>query len=399
MDDTAYGTTNRPWDILISGSGPSGLAAGIAAARRGMTVCICEKAAHPGPMPRGETVHDHPIFTELLGEGFMESISLHATEKRRYNSPCSLKQLDFVRSTPSIVFRWEEFICRLYENALGADVTFRFGCKVVSGLIGEDGVCRGVELSPGGRIYARTVLACDGHGSSLGRQSGVCYGHINLPTVKRLASGFNGDYPGFEFFFITQGMLDYAPRFPPAVIFVFPRESGHCETGMTVFTRVAESLCKKCDIPSREETLRVWKRLVLDYPRFSELMKGTKIELEYYTELPNAKLHEPPMAIPGLALIGDSAGFIEASGGSGISSSLQEAAICAEFLSQADAPAWDEPLVQRFNKHMTDSGIYRHIRKVYRLIGIFQQLFFGIVRTAKGVNRNWWLLKLLMPLQ
>ncbi len=77
--------TEKTYDVLISGAGPAGLTAAIACARWGLKTLIVERENTPGKYPRGETIHDHPILDEFLGEGFIHEIALHTAGGRNFN--------------------------------------------------------------------------------------------------------------------------------------------------------------------------------------------------------------------------------------------------------------------------------------------------------------------------
>jgi flavin-dependent dehydrogenase len=221
---------------------------------------------------------------------------------------------------------------------------------------------------------------------------------MNNMIVKCLITNFTHSYRGFEYFFIAQGSLDYAPRFPPAVIFIFPRNETACEVGMMTFTSAALKLSQFCNLPDKTETMRVWKRLCTDYPKFSEIMRDVQIQSEYITQIPNAKNFVSSMTVPGLVLLGDAIGFIEASGASGISATLQSAKVCIEFLAQNRNHHWDPQLQERYTTHFQTSIIARHINKVYRIILTVLNYIFAGMRTAKKINQRWWLIHLLYRL-
>jgi len=397
MSSQILGSLENPWDVIISGAGPAGLAAAIFCARAGFQVVVCEKADRCAPFPRGETVHNHPIFDELLGNGYLESIALHHTAARKFNSPESRKSFEIFRPTPSIVFKWEQFIDRLYAQATALNIIFKFQTEIVSPII-IDQICVGIQTKSEEMIYAKTVLACEGNNSPLGISAGVSYSKMNCQIVKSIISNFSNEYRGFEYFFIPSGQLLYAPRFPPSIVFIFPRDGQNCEIGMMTFTKAALGMKKYCDMPSDSEVLRVWQQLKLTYPRLSTILHGSKVELEQVTQIPTAEMYWPAMPIPGLALLGDSMGFIETSGASGIVSSLLSTQFCAGFLTSHKNDSWDSQLQEHYNIGFQNTPIYHHIAKLYKIIPTGIGLIFKYLRTPARINRWWWLIHLFYKL-
>jgi flavin-dependent dehydrogenase len=390
-------TPPNRWDLIIVGAGPVGLAAAIVAGRNGCKTLLLEQADRPGPAPRGETVHDHPIFTELLGDGVLSSLALNITDLRLYHSPGSLQTHELHRKSPSIVFEWHALIEKLNNQATSAGVTLRCHAKVTAPLI-ENGICVGVKVGAE-EIRGKTVIGSDGHQSVLGRAVGVPYPRMDCLIVKRLVHQWTDAYRGFSYFFIPVGSVAEAPRFPPGVIFAFPRQPGYCEVGFMVFTHAALKIPKYCDLPDKTEMMRVWNILVASHPKFSDLMRGTVTDFEYVTAIPTAALYPKIMPIPGLMLLGDSAGFVEASGGSGISAGMQAAKVAVEFLKSiplAEDLPWTADRIRLLDKTFSSSHIYKHIRLVYRFTQWFQRLFYARFRTAEKINQKWpWFRKIM----
>jgi len=388
---------DKLWDVVISGAGPAGLAAGIFCARTGLRTLVCEKGMRPSPFPRGETVHPDKILDDLLGDHWLEDNSLYQTSLRKFNSPGVQQWFEIQRKTPSLIFHWDTFIDRLWQRATDVGVEFAFNKEVVSPLF-KGTICHGIQCKDGSKLFGRTILVCDGHTSRLGQSQGVPYQKMNSPMVKCLLSNFQSEYSGFEYFFIAAGEIDRSPHFPPAIAYIFPRGSDVCEAGLMVFNSAAMILHPRCIIPDEKEMLKTWQYIKATYPRLSDLLKDTKVELEEVTALPHTKIQSTENSIPGLIFLGDSIGFIEASGASGILSSMKSAQLTAEFLIQHSPLTWTPSLDVRFTTFFQKSPVYKRLKTLNFIVITVLNFIFARIRTGQKINRHWWLVKLFYKL-
>ncbi len=385
----------KSYDIIISGAGPAGLTAAIFCAQRGLSVLVCEKGKIPGPLPRAETVYNHPIFSQTLGDEFIPHISLLATSKRKFNSPGAKKSFTITLSgtRKSHVFEWRNLINALTKKAKSSGAKFRMSSEVKAPII-SDGSCIGVMLKNGEKIFSRTIFACDGHTSNLGRYAGVSYETMNTLIVKNIVKNFHSDYDGFEYFFIGAGEISCAKDFSALIAFVFPRGNGQCETGLYL---PPDPAFKQGIIPSRIDTnrfLEIWHEAKSVYPRLSALMKPTKNLHESATYVPVGRLHRHSVPIPGLVLIGDAIGFLEASGVSGIITSMENAHFAADFIIRHGNPPWSRWLANKYQKEFSHSSVFRTVKKRYAMVALFNSIVFSGMKTADGINRHWWFVKL-----
>lgn len=385
----------KKYDIIISGAGPAGLAAAVFCAKSGLSVLVCEKGKIPGPQPRAETVYDHPIFDQTLEKGFIPHIGLYTTAKRKFNSPGAKKTLTITLSgnRKSYVFEWRDLIDALEKKAKSFGAELRMSSEVEAPLI-EDGICTGVMLKSGEKIYGRTILGCDGHASNLGRYAGVSYEAMNTLIVKNIVKNFQSDYDGFEYFFIGAGEISCAREFPCLVAFVFPRGNGRCEVGLYLPPGPA---FKHGIIPShidKNRFLEIWHEVKTTYPRLSALMKPTKNLYESVAYIPVGRLHHPSAPLPGLILLGDAIGFLEASGVSGIITSMENARFVADFIVRHGNPPWSRWLAKKYSIEFEQSSLYRMVKKRYAMTALFNSIVFSGFKTAERINRHWWFIRL-----
>ncbi len=378
------------YDVIVVGAGPAGLSAAYFCGTSNKNVLVIEKQKVPGPYPRGETLHDDMILDELLGPGVMKSLQLHLTADRLYHSPSNIKSAVRIAKTPSIVFEWKEFINRMYERCQQLqNIRFLFNTEVLGPIYADNSsACIGV-FTKDARFYAHTVIAANGHTSSIGTSLGIPYdSSMNLPMVKCLVTGFRSEYMGFEYFFFTENQFPEFPNYPSGVAFIFPRNADHCEIGYMLFTHISPTSIKNNQI-SDSDLMKLWQFLKQNLVGFSDRIKDVKIELEMPTRLPNVRLLEDLMQRPGLFLIGDAAGMVEASGGSGLIAGIKAGKLAAEIIKEQGTNPWDKHSQESANKTIKNSILYKKLKKNYAFVGKFQKYLFGNLKSADKINKRW----------
>ncbi len=408
--------SEQPYDFVIVGAGPAGLAAGIAAARKGMKAVVLEKGAVAGPLPRGEGVNRYPLFDDLLGSDFLETRCYRMDGSLEFHSPFDRKQVLLAGNKDIYFFEWRQFMDRLVEMAVSCGVSIRYNSKVIGPLVNKTQICIGVrcrqEDGAVREIYGKAVLACDGHKSVMGRHYGVDYDRLNCAMVKGIIRNANIDIsqkPVLQFFLVGNGDLRYAPNLPPCVAYAFPLGGRKMEVGLMLRMGQASQMGNTVRIPGNKTFSLVWTRLKEEYPGFSSFFKGAEMEYEAVTALTNAGMVSSVIPAPGLVLIGDSAGFVDPFGSSGIYSSMAMATFWTELLSNESkkiaakrkgevnpTELWRPGRIAKYKKVFRRTGIYRHIRKSYARIGKFEWYVFKHLRTAERINSRWRLISFLL---
>ncbi len=409
--------TDGFFNFVIAGAGPAGLAAAIAAARKGLKAVVLEKGETAGPRPRGEGIRYFPLLGELLGKDYFENECFKMGGGAVYHSPGDLQQTTLTSKTPLYFFEWRSFIDKLYDTAADLGVDFRFKAEVL-GPIEEENICTGLKYRDKEkreqRICGNVVLACDGHKSVLGGFYGVQYEQLNCAMVKCLISNANLDIkktPDLQFYLIGNGDLEYARDFPPCVVYGFPIGEQKMEVGLMLRMSQAAKMRKTVNDPDNKAFFEVWKNLKQTYPGFSTYFEGAKIEHEEITGLSNVAMVENFMPKSGLVLIGDSAGFVDPFGSSGLYSGMAMADFWVDILADRlldlsqgkpiDGPVdglWNLQNVRSDTENFKKTVIYKQISGSYSLIGKFEWLIFRFLKTAKRINKGWklisWLLKI-----
>ena len=396
------------YHFIIVGAGTAGLTAAIVATKLNRKVLVLEKGDKPAPKPRGETIHHYALLDEILGKDFLPLISKHDTPNRLFHSPKNKFQSHIKSSSTSYVFEWEDFIARFNEKIKEFEIEIRCNCEVTEPII-ENNVCIGVKYrdinGAEQKALGNTILACDGYNSTIGSQLGVDYKYINNPMVKCLVNQANiniKEQSALELFLVTSGELTYAPNFPPCALFMFPRGGKEIEIGLMIFSTAALSL-KDIYIPDKKEIKRVWNEIKNLYPGFNTFLKGAEITYEELTGIGSANMTKKYLPYPGVVLIGDSAGFVEASGSSGLYSSMAMADFWVrliykelgdlpennEELIKINKSLWTKEYIDTSKKLFRQTEIFKHITKTYQLFNSFLKSIFVNMRTAENINEKW----------
>ncbi len=389
---------SRIFDFVIVGAGPAGLTASIVAAREGFKVVVIEKGEQAGPKPRGEGMGHYAIVDDILGKDFLPSIGFKSNGDRVWHSPGNLQITTTYREYPHYFFEWREFIDRFVEKAKEVGVDILLKSEVIEP-IEKNGVCVGIkyknEFSNINEIYGKAVLDCSGYTGVIGRYYGVPYDEeINCPIIKCLVSEANIEIektPGLQFFFIGNGDLNYSPNFPPSVAYIFPLENKKLEVGLML--RMAQvPQMKTVIVPDDKEILKVWDNLKKNYPGFSEFFKAAKIDYEEVTVLPNARMVKDFVPRPGVVLIGDSAGFVNPFGSSGLYYSMEMSQFWVKNIAKKmkeKEDIWSAENIEDYKTAFENYDVYKEVKGLYNLIGAFEYKIFNRLRTAEKINKKW----------
>ncbi|MBI9104031.1 MAG: FAD-dependent oxidoreductase [Spirochaetales bacterium] len=388
------------WDFIIAGGGPAGLAAAITAGRRGAKCIVVEKGKTPGPEPRGESIAPYPFMDELLGKEWLKNNSSNDPSFRRFHSPLDKKNTLINVHKPYYFFHWEKLITHMTRLATETGAEFLLESEV-TGLIEKENRCLGVQYKASDNstheLLGTTVLGCMGHNDTLGSRFGIEREDIDCPTIKyfsRNAPKINLEtHPNLQFYMIPSGMLEIAPDLPPAVAYVFPLVNGEMEAGLMLRLGPLKDL-KGIKIPDEEKMMAVWDFLTTSYPGFSDFFHGAETTYKKLTVISNRKLFERviPHQSGGLIFMGDTIGFSEANGSSGLYFGMAQAAFWVDKLMERGGPGgnpWSEPVIPALMREYHRWDVYKYIKKSYRDIVLAEKFMFKILGSNKKLNR-WW---------
>jgi len=391
---------NQRYDFIITGAGPTGLAAAITAGRLGASCIVLEKGSRPGPEPRGESIAQYELMDELLGKDWLKNNASNDPSFRRFHSPMDHKHTLIDVHRPYYFFHWRHLMSHMKALAIEAGAKFLFESEVLD-LIEEGKCCVGVTYKDKQnhihKIKGTTVLGCMGHKDPLGKKFGIIREKIDCPTIKYYsthAPGVNiSEHPNLQFYMIPPKMLEMAPNLPPAVAYVFPLADGEMEAGLMLRLGQLNSI-KNIEIPDDKLMHKVWDHLTQRYPGFSEFFKGAQTNYKKLTVISNRQLFENiiPHDRGGLILLGDTIGFSEANGSSGLYFGMAQADFWVRLIlkrKELQNDIWSENFVTLAQKRYKQWSVYKYIKKSYRDIVMAEKIMFKFCGSDKLLNR-WW---------
>ncbi|MHA1671324.1 MAG: NAD(P)/FAD-dependent oxidoreductase, partial [Promethearchaeota archaeon] len=94
---------------------------------------------------------------------------------------------------------------------------------------------------------------------------------------------------------------------------------------------------------------------------------------------------------PGVVIIGDSAGFVNPFGSSGLYYSMKMAKYWVQMLSEelGTTSLWHTQKIDDYQTRFEESEIYQEVKGMYNLIGAFEYKIFNRLRTSEKINKKW----------
>jgi flavin-dependent dehydrogenase len=378
------------YDLLVIGSGPAGLGAGIGALEAGAEVLVVERQRDVGDTLKGETIHRNARMEEILGPGFFDRNTIVTTYLRRYYSPTDSRWIDRVIDDPNIIFSWPTLMGDMTSIARKKGVAIEFGAAVTDLLV-QDGRVVGARVKQGGRereVLAAAVVGADGTEGITTRKLGINRDKIDCPVLKLRVENMDIPEVRLEYFtHIHEGD-------PPSVGYIFPAIEGKADIGLLIFKPNAP---KGMRIPDASTVDEYFEAFTQKHPVFRERMRGTKETYRLFTIIPMGGFIDRFVAAPGVVMVGDSAGQVEAKGGSGVASSFLIGHHVGGILGRTakKGMSWSRRDMDRLEAEIKTHPAYAKVASYYRWIRPMRTLLFSI-HSAETADRRFGLISTIL---
>ena len=373
-------------DILVIGAGPAGLGAGLGALERGVRVLVVERQKSVGDTIKGETIHFNPEMEAILGKGFFDRNTIAVTTRRRYYSPTDSRWIDRVIDDPNLIFEWPAFMGDMTALARAKGLPIDFSTEVIDLLV-EGGRVAGARVKQGKKtreITAQVVVGADGTEGITSRALEIGRGKIDCPILKLRVE--NMRYPDIRLEYFTH----IHRGDPPAVGYIFPSGEGRADVGLLIFKPNAPRGIPIPDAATIDEFLGGF---IGKHPVFRERMTGTKETYRLFTIIPMGGFIDRFVAARGIVMVGDSAGQVEAKGGSGIASSFLIGHHVGKILGRDSKKgiSWETRDMNRLEAEIKTHPIYAKVASYYRYIRPIRSLMF-MIHSAETADRRFGLI-------
>jgi flavin-dependent dehydrogenase len=373
-------------EILVIGAGPAGLGAGLGALERGARALVVEKQRNVGDTIKGETIHFNPEMEAILGKGFFDRNTIAVTNRRRYYSPTDSRWIDRVVHDPNLIFEWPDFMADMTAIAEAKGLDIMFSTEVVD-LIVDNGRVAGARIRQGTKvreIRARAVVGSDGTEGITSRELGIGREKIDCPVLKLRVEQM--DYPDIRLEYFTH----IYEGDPPSVGYIFPSGEGRADIGLLIFK---PNTPRGVPIPDAVTIDDYFESFITKHRVFRERMSGTKETYRLFTIIPMGGFIDRFVAAPGIVMVGDSAGQVEAKGGSGIASSFLIGHHVGKILGSAvkGTMAWANRDMNRMEAEIKTHPIYAKVASYYRYIRPIRSLMF-MIHSAETADRRFGLI-------
>ncbi|WP_051766194.1 FAD-dependent oxidoreductase [Saccharothrix syringae] len=314
-------------DVVVSGAGAGGLAAARALGATGLRVLVLDRQRVPGPTAKGEILQPESI--RVLDE-WRALDALRAGDARpvdrlaiRDHTGAELLAIDYAE----LPGPYRQVFCADYADlreaigrSLPGTVEVRHGVRVTGALRDDAGRVAGVRVA-GGRgdggaeVRARLVVAADGMSSALRKDAGIAVDRDEYPH--RLLA-----------FDVAEADVDAelsAYRTGRGLCLVYPLPGRRCR--LYVQVRPDEFRAS-----GTAELDRWCDALLAQVPAIAPLAGPLRASLHRRQLFAVHRLRAHRLAVPGLALVGESAHAVHPMAAQGVNSSLADAEALAAAL-------------------------------------------------------------------
>ena len=312
---------DEQFEVLIIGAGPAGISAAIALAKAGVEVVVLERGEYPG----AKNVYGGILFThqleKLVAEQMEDAPFERAVTRRRFGALADDREValdlkvagwrekPYNHTVTALRGRFDRWFAEQAEAA-GAQV---FSGFTVSDLIVEEGRVVGVKVQPGDEeMRAQVVISAEGAQAFLARKVGLM--QPTLPQrhmITNVKEVIGMSQEKIEDRFLCEPGEGVAMEYFGEPVkgyfgmgFVYTnKDSISIGLGLTVH-----------DLIQSKQTLNDFLEHFKNLPTIRKLIEGGE-SMEYAAHMipEYGYNHLPKMTMPGLMLVGDTAGLVNGS--------------------------------------------------------------------------------------
>lgn len=300
------------YDVVVVGARCAGSPLAAMLARRGLRVCVLDRARFPSETPSTHVIQ--PCGVEILDEiGVLDSVLAHGAVPLDhftlvYEDVRIEAALDVVRSaTPGLCMRRAALDALLIEAAAAAGAEVRTGCRVTGVLTDDTGRVTGVQ-TPEGPVTARVTVGADGRHSIVAASTGAAKYLVTPP----------GRIPAWGYF---AGVADTEARLRIGRIgdlafLASPTDGGLYLAGIAIDVAVAREF--------HADRERAFAAGLAQWPELADLLAGAKRQGPIRV-MSDWHGYFRRSAGRGWALVGDAGHFKDFTPAQGIADALRQA--------------------------------------------------------------------------
>ncbi|UCG02919.1 MAG: NAD(P)/FAD-dependent oxidoreductase [Candidatus Heimdallarchaeota archaeon] len=368
------------FDLLIIGAGPAGLATALGARRGGVEkILVVDQQPAVGTQLKGQSIHYRPdkltkIFLgDLPRKAFVSEVKSFG---RNYYSPSGKKTFHLEDNVERVWIDFRLFLNELVKEAVLEDIFLRVNSKAINLKALSDSQLqvsiKDLLKNQSETVTTQVIVGAEGANS-------ITAQHQHLPHPSPLCPIIRGHFFGeynendMEFLFFSDENLDVA-----GTSFIFPHGHQNAEFGFIIFPEVSSD-----PLPDH---WKIWKK-VLNSPMVRE-----KIRISRFYETTKSTI---PMGGPVLKIyknncfiIGEAAGHVTPSGGSGILTGLELGLFLGEQLGKS-FPKWDEETLRNIEHQILNHPTHEKLSLMAQIILPFRRRLFQELRTWEKIDQDW----------
>lgn len=229
------------YDAIVVGAGPAGLMASRKIAERGFNVLLIEKGKRLGEKPCGEAVSEATIKDAEVH--LDEKVLLNKIRSAYVYAPDESRRVEIFREIEEIgsgfIIDKKRFLQVLLDESAKQGSKVKLGTMIVKcERINVEEAVR-VTLSPGGEVYGKIIVGCDGFNSTIRKTMFPPERIEFISCIQYVMEGCRlGDESVMRFYFGREVA-------PLGYLWVFPKGNGLANVGVGVRKGAAKEYLEK----------------------------------------------------------------------------------------------------------------------------------------------------------